>query len=65
MRKCNECNTEMIEEFDIKVDASAYGIKITRKGVFGKKVAKPKVAICPECGNINLYIENPKDLLNG
>ena len=62
--KCCQCQAKMIEGFDIKVDASAYGIKITNKGVFGNKIEKPKVAICPKCGNVNMYIENVKKCLS-
>lgn len=58
MRKCLRCNAEMIEDRDIKVDMQGYGISVTLPGVFGKKIAKPKVAVCPNCGEISLYIEN-------
>ena len=30
MRKCIRCNIEMIEDFDVKVEGSAYGLKITQ-----------------------------------
>jgi hypothetical protein len=49
----------MTEGFDLKVEGGAYGIKISDgKGVFAKRIEKPKVAICPKCGEISLYIEN-------
>lgn len=46
----------MIEDLDVKVDMQGYGIKITKKGVFGDTVKKPKVAVCPQCGEISFYI---------
>ncbi len=59
MRKCYRCNIKMAEGFDLKVEGGAYGIKISDgKGVFAKRIEKPKVAICPKCGEISLYIEN-------
>ncbi|MGI6317422.1 MAG: nucleic acid-binding protein [Firmicutes bacterium] len=59
MRKCYRCNIKMTEGFDLKVEGGAYGIKISDgKGVFAKRIEKPKVAICPKCGEISLYIEN-------
>lgn len=58
MRECFRCGKEMNINFYIKVDAQGYGIKITEKGVFGKTIQKPKVAICPYCGEISLYIED-------
>lgn len=64
MRICSQCQAEMIEGFDIKVDGAAYGIKITKKGMFGGKIEKPKVAICPKCGNVNMYIENIERILD-
>ena len=51
MKICNQCQSEMIEGFDIKVDGVAYGIKITKPGIFGAKIEKPQAAICPKCGN--------------
>lgn len=29
MRKCLRCNTEMIEDLDVKVEGGAYGLKVT------------------------------------
>jgi hypothetical protein len=49
----------MVEGFDIKVEGAGYGIKIaTGTGIFASRIEKPKVAICPKCGEISLYIEN-------
>ena len=58
MRICKQCQIEMIEGFDIKVDGAGYGIKVTKKGIFGDKIEKPKVAICPTCGEISMYIND-------
>lgn len=58
MRKCLRCHEEMVENLDVKVDMQGYGIRITTKGVFGTTVEKPKVAVCPKCGEVSLYIEN-------
>ena len=63
MRKCLRCNSEMNEEFEIKVDMQGYGISVTHKGIFGKKISKPQIAVCPKCGEISLYINN-HDLRN-
>ena len=32
MRKCLRCETEMVENLDVKVEGGAYGIKITEIG---------------------------------
>lgn len=63
MRKCLRCGSEMVEGCDIKVDGAAYGIKIANgTGVFANRIDKPKVAICPACGEVSLYIENISSL---
>ncbi|MBU3227354.1 nucleic acid-binding protein [Clostridium algidicarnis] len=59
MRICKYCECEMIEGFDVKVEGAGYGIKISNgTGIFSKRLEKPKVAICPKCGEISLYIGN-------
>lgn len=43
----------------MKVEGAGYGIKIaTGTGIFAKRIEKPKVAVCPKCGEISMYIEN-------
>ncbi len=59
MRICRRCQCEMIEGFDVKVEGAGYGIKISKgTGIFANRIEKPKVAICPKCGEISLYIED-------
>lgn len=59
MRICCRCESKMIEGFDIKVEGAGYGIKVaTGTGVFANRIEKPKVAVCPNCGEISLYIIN-------
>lgn len=61
MRICPQCQTEMIEGFDIKVENAGYGIKISKgTGIRAKRLEKPKVAICPKCGEISMYVGNSK-----
>jgi len=58
MRTCHRCRCAMAEGFDIKVEGAGYGIKIAEKGIRGKRLEKPKVAVCPKCGEVSLYIED-------
>lgn len=58
MRKCIRCNTEMIENLDVKVEGRADGIKITELGVFKDNLGRMQCAVCPECGYIETYIED-------
>ena len=31
MRKCIRCDVEMLEDYDVKVEGGAYGVKITKR----------------------------------
>lgn len=52
MRKCLRCGTEMKENCAIKVEGAGYGIIMSsdENKLFGGRIGKPKVAICPKCG---------------
>ena len=58
MRKCLRCETEMVENLDVKVEGGAYGIKITQQGIFKDNLGMVKCAVCTECGYTETYIEN-------
>ncbi|REB05588.1 nucleic acid-binding protein [Sporosarcina sp. BI001-red] len=55
---CNQCQTEMIENCRVSVEGGMYGIKVIQKGkgVFNNVSAKPKAAVCPNCGYVAFYI---------
>ncbi|MEA5096751.1 hypothetical protein [Sedimentibacter saalensis] len=39
LRICRQCQNEMIEGFDVKVEGAGYGIKIAKgTGVFAKRI---------------------------
>lgn len=57
------CGTEMIEGNDLKVEGAGYGIVFTKgKKVFGKRLGKPEIAVCPCCGEISMYIKDVSKL---
>lgn len=59
MRKCLRCGTEMVEDCGVRQSDNACGIVITdSERFFAKTVARLKAAVCPECGEVSLYIEN-------
>ena len=60
MRECLRCKTEMIEGCSIKVEGAGYGVVMAtdEKRIFSDRIGKPKVAICPNCGEVSIYIEN-------
>jgi len=60
VRKCVRCGEEMKENCDLKVDGFASGIAMYAKenSLFGGRIGKPKIAICPNCGEVSIYIED-------
>ena len=58
MRKCIRCKCEMRENYDVKVEGGAYGLKITKQGIFKDNLGKVHVAVCPECGYLEFYLED-------
>ena len=48
----------MIEDYDVKVEGAAYGLKITKSGIFKDNLGKVHAAVCPECGYIEFYLED-------
>lgn len=64
MRKCIRCGVEMKEGCTIKVEGAGYGIVMSNdeNRLFSGRIGRPKVAICPECGEVSIYIEDVKKL---
>ena len=60
LRKCIRCGNEMKENCGLKVKGASYGIVMTsdEKKLFSDRIGEPKVAICPECGEVSIYVEN-------
>ena len=56
MRKCLRCGTEMKENCAIKVEGAGYGIIMSsdENKLFGGRIGKPKVAMCPKCGEVSI-----------
>lgn len=63
MRKCIRCGVDMVEDLDVKVEGGAYGLKITKPGIFfGKSLGEVRSAVCPACGYVELYLEEPSKI---
>lgn len=59
-RICDKCKVDMVD--DCKVSSMATSLVISRKKKvlfenFGEEV---KAAVCPNCGLVDLYVENYK-----
>ena len=64
MRECIRCKTEMVENLNIRDSGQCTSIIIHTKGLFGKTLGKVKAAVCPNCGEISLYLEDTTKLRN-
>lgn len=60
MRKCIRCGAEMKEKCNIKVQGTGYGIVLSsdETKLLGGRMGSPKVAICPSCGEVSIYLED-------
>lgn len=47
-----------------KIEGAGYGILMATddKRLFANRIGKPKVAICPSCDEVSIYIENTDNL---
>ncbi|MBQ6848285.1 MAG: nucleic acid-binding protein [Clostridia bacterium] len=61
MRKCLRCNSEMIENIEIRTN-EAIGISVGEKGIFKGSLGKLNASVCPECGYTETYLANTKKL---
>ena len=50
----------MKENCAVKIEGTGYGIVLSsdENKLFGGRIGKPKVAICPECGEVSIYLED-------
>ena len=64
MRQCLRCNIEMKEDDDVKVEGAAYGLKITKPGIFKDNLGKVHAAACPKCGYLEFYLKDTAKLNN-
>ena len=64
MRKCIRCGAEMREDCAIKVEGAGYGIVLSYDAgkLFGGRIGQPRVAICPECGEVSIYLDDVSKL---
>ena len=65
-RQPSRCTIAMVENCGIKVKGAAYGLVLTddENKWWGGRMEQPKVAICPKCGEVSIYLENVEKLRN-
>lgn len=54
----------MKEGCAVRVEGAGYGIVLStdEKKLFGGRIRSPRVAVCPQCGEVSIYIEDVKKL---
>ena len=62
MRQCIRCKAEMVENLIIRDAGDATRIIVTNDKFFSKTLGKVRAAVCPECGEISIYIEDTDKL---
>lgn len=60
MRKCIRYGAELKENCAIKIEGAGYGSVLSsdENKLFGGRMGKPKVVICPKCGEVSIYFED-------
>lgn len=64
MRTCIRCGAQMKEGCTIKIEGGGYGIVLSTEenALFKGRIGKPGVAICPNCGEVSIYIKDIEKL---
>ena len=64
MRKGIRCGSDMKENCAIKVEGAGYGIVLSsdKNKLFGGRIGRPEVAICPKCGEVSVYMKDVEKL---
>ena len=68
MRKCLRCGTEMLEGWNVKEDGHKHEIFIDNGGSFVRgdgRMGILKAAVCPQCGEVSVYVDDPDTVING
>ena len=59
MRKCEKCGTVMRADLRLKVNGGGYGIVVdVDEKQKTTTIDDVKVAVCPECGLTEMYLED-------
>lgn len=59
MRKCEKCGTVMRADLRLKVNGGGYGIVVdVDEKPKTTTIDDVKVAVCPECGQTEMYLED-------
>lgn len=64
-QKCNKCGCNMSTECDVySNNGVGVFVKKKRKGLFNNTSDCVKASVCPSCGKVELYIEDPERFMD-
>lgn len=57
----------MQEGCTVKVEGAGYGVVLSTQEnkLFSGRIGKPRVAVCPVCGEVSIYLEDVDKLKEG
>ncbi len=58
MRKCMRCDVEMLDDYTLKGTKSE--LYIQKSGICGLTLNTVKIAVCPKCGQVELFVDPEK-----
>lgn len=65
-RTCTRCGTMMKSGYELGIKGSGMTVKLKEEDVLiGKGISRLKAAVCPECGEVSIYLEDPKIIRTG
>lgn len=61
MRICPQCQSEMEEDFELRVKGEKFEFEVVKRGLFGgKRIDEARLAVCPKCGTVSMYVEKTR-----
>ena len=65
MRKCEKCGANMKSDLRLKVNGGGYGIvvRVDEKHK-ATTIDDVRVAVCPECGYTEMYLEQSSEIMH-
>jgi len=62
-RICSQCETRMIKNLYVGVETGMYhfAVKQKRRGFMNNVSERLHAAVCPNCGNVALYVQHPAE----
>lgn len=65
-RMCTRCGSVMKSGYELGIKGSGMTVKLKEEDMLmGKGISRLKAAVCPECGEVSIYLEDPEVIQTG